>query len=69
MVPVVRPGTMSEREQMRRIEIAAGARFSDVGLAEIVAHDPFSSEQLAACIAAGRDPVARVCIRRPVALD
>ena len=54
MDPVVRPGTMSERERMQEIEVAAGARFADVGLAHIAAHDPFDLDELAAYLAAGR---------------
>lgn len=39
---------------MQEIEIAAGARFADVGLAHVAAHDPFSLDELDAYLDAGR---------------
>jgi GNAT superfamily N-acetyltransferase len=54
MDPIVRPGLPAERERMQQIEIAAGARFAEVGLAHVAAHDPFGLDELAEYLAAGR---------------
>lgn len=39
---------------MQEIEIAAGARFADVGLPHIAEHEPFDLDELAAYLDAGR---------------
>jgi GNAT superfamily N-acetyltransferase len=43
---------------MQQIEMAAGARFAEVGLTHVAAHDPFGLEELAEYLAAGRCWVA-----------
>jgi GNAT superfamily N-acetyltransferase len=43
---------------LREIEVAAGAQFRTVGLADVAAHDPFTPAELAAYVAAGRSWVA-----------
>ncbi len=58
MDPVVRPGALPDRVRMQQIEVAAGARFADVGLAHIAAHDPFGFDELAEFVAGGRCWVA-----------
>ena len=51
---MVRAATAADGPVLRDIEIAAGARFATVGLAEVAAHDPFTLDELAAYAAAGR---------------
>jgi len=55
---VIRAATAADGPALQAIEIAAGARFRDVGLAAIAEHDPFPLAELAAYAAAGRSWVA-----------
>ena len=56
--PVIRAATAADSPLLQEIELAAGARFATVGLADIAAHDPFSIAELDAYAAAGRSWVA-----------
>jgi GNAT superfamily N-acetyltransferase len=55
---VIRAATAADGPVLQEIEVAAGARFATVGLADIAAHDPFAIEELDAYAADGRSWVA-----------
>ena len=55
---MIRAATAADSPGLQDIEIAAGARFATVGLADVAAHDPFSLAELAHYAAAGRSWVA-----------
>jgi GNAT superfamily N-acetyltransferase len=55
---VIRAATASDSPVLQDIEVAAGAQFATVGLADIAAHDPFSIAELDAYAEAGRSWVA-----------
>ncbi len=55
---MIRAAAATDGPVLREIEIAAGARFATVGLAEVAAHDPFSIAELEAYRTAGRSWVA-----------
>lgn len=51
---MIRAATAADSPALQDIELAAGARFATVGLADIAAHDPFPIAELDAYAAAGR---------------
>jgi GNAT superfamily N-acetyltransferase len=55
---VVRAATAADSAVLQEIEIAAGAQFATVGLADIAAHEPFSIAELEAYAAGGRSWVS-----------
>jgi GNAT superfamily N-acetyltransferase len=55
---MIRAATAADGPALQQIEIAAGARFATVGLADVAAHEPFSIAELDAYAAAGRSWVA-----------
>ncbi len=55
---MIRAATAADSAVLREIEVDAGARFATVGLADVAAHDPFSTAELEAYAAAGRSWVA-----------
>jgi GNAT superfamily N-acetyltransferase len=55
---MIRAAAATDGPVLREIEVAAGARFATVGLAEVAAHDPFSIVELEAYRTAGRSWVA-----------
>ncbi|MFI1580583.1 GNAT family N-acetyltransferase [Embleya sp. NPDC020630] len=63
---MMRGASVRDLERLREIEVAAGARFLDVGMLEIAADEPFSVEELDAyrtggrCLVAGEPALAYV---------
>jgi GNAT superfamily N-acetyltransferase len=55
---VIRAATAADGPVLQEIEIAAGAQFTTVGLADVAAHEPFTIAELDAYAAAGRSWVA-----------
>jgi GNAT superfamily N-acetyltransferase len=55
---VIRAATAADSARLRDIEVAAGAQFATVGLADVAAHDPFPISELDAYAAGGRSWVA-----------
>ena len=55
---MIRAATAADSPVLQDIEVAAGAQFATVGLADVAAHDPFSIAELDAYAAAGRSWVA-----------
>jgi GNAT superfamily N-acetyltransferase len=58
MSAAVRPGRADDGPELRRIELLAGERFRDVGLASVADHEPASLEVLADYAAQARSWVA-----------
>jgi ribosomal protein S18 acetylase RimI-like enzyme len=58
MTVPIRPAHIDDGPALREIERSAGARFRDVGLAEVAEHEPASVEDLAGYAAEGRSWVA-----------
>ncbi|MDP9226548.1 MAG: GNAT family N-acetyltransferase [Actinomycetota bacterium] len=56
--PTVRSARPTDFETLRAIEVAAGARFREIGMPEIADDDPMSDEVLAAYADGGRSWVA-----------
>ena len=54
----IRPAAPADGEALRRLEVAAGARFREVGLGAVADDEPPSVEALAAYAEAGRSWVA-----------
>jgi GNAT superfamily N-acetyltransferase len=55
---VIRAATAADGPALQQIEIAAGARFATVGLADVAGHAPFTIAELDAYARAGRSWVA-----------
>ncbi|MCU4185639.1 GNAT family N-acetyltransferase [Acidiferrimicrobium sp. IK] len=55
---MIRPARPGDAEAQRAVERAAGARFVEVGMAEVAADEPMSAEKLAAYARGGRSWVA-----------
>ena len=51
---MIRAATAADSAVLQDIEVAAGAMFATVGLADVAAHDPFPIAELDAYAAAGR---------------
>lgn len=69
---MIRPARSDDAEALRSIEVAAGARFADVGLPEIAEDEPMTAQQLTAYARAGRLWVSTAPDDRPtgyVAVD
>jgi ribosomal protein S18 acetylase RimI-like enzyme len=63
---VIRPARRADAERLRIIERIAGARFRQVGMAEIAAAEPMSAEVLVDYAEAGRSWVAAGDLDRAV---
>jgi GNAT superfamily N-acetyltransferase len=57
-VVLIRPARLDDGNSLQGIELAAGARFRDVGFADVADHDPTSVDELARYATAGRSWVA-----------
>jgi GNAT superfamily N-acetyltransferase len=55
---MIRAATAADGPVLRHVEVAAGARFAAVGLADVASHDPFTLAELEAYALAGRSWVA-----------
>jgi GNAT superfamily N-acetyltransferase len=55
---IIRPSERRDSPVLQDIELAAGARFRTVGMADIADADPFTLDELAAYVAGGRSWVA-----------
>lgn len=55
---LIRPARLDDGNSLQGIELAAGARFRDVGFADVADHDPTSVDELARYATAGRSWVA-----------
>ncbi|MHB1516742.1 MAG: GNAT family N-acetyltransferase [Acidimicrobiales bacterium] len=55
---MIRPAQPADAEAQRNVESAAGARFLEVGMAEVAADEPESRQKLATYARAGRSWVA-----------
>jgi len=63
----IRPGRPDEVEAVRAIEVAAAARFRDIGLPEVAAFDPTEPAEVLQRAWAGRLLVTADAADRPVA--
>ncbi len=55
---MIRPARPEDADDERSVELAAGARFADIGMPQVSAHDPMAADALAQYARDGRSWVA-----------